>query len=211
MDVTVAGVDVGAARKGFHAVALNDGSYLDRITSCSAAEIAAWCRAQDARVVAIDAPCRWRLNGRMRECERALFAQKIFCYPTPNREDAERKTFYRWMLNGAALYELLEIHFPLFDGTPRSGRTCVETFPQAVGCALAGKILSAKEKKTNRADVLRAAGLDPARLPNIDYIDAGLCALAAQHLQRGTFRAYGAPGDGFIVVPAPKLSEAVKK
>ena len=59
----------------------------------------------------------------------------------------------------------------------------------------------AKEKKQNRREVLRAANLDVTKLPNIDYVDAALCALAADHLLRGSFKAYGTADDGFIVVP----------
>ncbi|HKA45948.1 MAG TPA: DUF429 domain-containing protein [Burkholderiales bacterium] len=197
----VVGIDVGGSRKGFHAVALEAGRYLARTESRSAEEIREWCRAQDARIVAVDAPCRWRLNGRMRECERALSAQRLSCYATPSREDAQKNAFYRWMLNGAALYALLETDFPLFDGTHRAGRCCIETFPHAVACSLAGKIVSAKKKRPVRSKLLRVAGLDPALLPNIDYIDAALCALTAFHVHRGSFRAHGDAAGGFIVVP----------
>jgi len=195
------GIDVGGSRKGFHAVALEAARYHARIESLSAEEICAWCRAQDACIVAVDAPCRWRLNGRMRECERMLAAQRLSCYATPSREDAQKSAFYQWMLNGAALYALLETDFPLFDGTRRTGRFCIETFPHAVACSLAGKIVSAKKKKPVRSELLRTAGLDPALLPNIDYVDAALCALTAFHVHRGSFRAFGDTAAGFIVVP----------
>jgi predicted nuclease with RNAse H fold len=200
-EVTVVGVDVGGPRKGFHAVALQGGLFLARTESCSAVDICTWCRARDARVIAVDAPCRWRYNGRMRPCESALAAEGMACFATPSRENAENNAFYGWMLNGAALYALLERHFPLFNGVRRHVRVCAETFPQAVACALARKIVRAKKKKTVRAALLRATGLDPALLPNIDYIDAALCALAARHLYLGSFRAYGEAGGGFIVVP----------
>ncbi len=206
---TVVGIDVGGVRKGFHAVALRDGAFLDRTESGSPAEIAAWCRARDARVVAIDAPCRWRVNGKARACERDLAGARISCFSTPSREKASGNPFYAWMINGAALYERLEEAFPLFDGRLSAQPMCVETFPQAVAYALAGKALPAKEKKQNRREVLRAANLDVTKLPNIDYVDAALCALAADHLLRGSFKAYGTADDGFIVVPQiPKLPAA---
>src|SRR5262245_51895688 len=87
----VVGIDVGGSRKGFHAVALEAGRYLARTESRSAEEIREWCRAQDARIVAVDAPCRWRLNGRMRECERALSAN---AYPAtqPRAARTRRRT-----------------------------------------------------------------------------------------------------------------------
>ncbi len=40
----VVGVDVGGPRKGFHAVALRDGSYLSRSASKDAGWIVNWCR-----------------------------------------------------------------------------------------------------------------------------------------------------------------------
>jgi predicted nuclease with RNAse H fold len=197
----VVGIDVGGPRKGFHAVALRDGSYFDRSASCSAQEISNWCNELDAGVVAVDAPCRWRTGEPARRCERELLDEHISCYWTPSRERAEGHAFYQWMLNGAALYRLLEERFPLANGDYGSGRVCIETFPHAVACALAGRPVSAKKKREVRLEVLRGTGLDTSGLRNIDYIDAALCALAALHMQRGTHKAFGEASDGFIVVP----------
>jgi predicted RNase H-like nuclease len=44
-------------------------------------------------------------------------------------------------------------------------------------------------------------GVDASALRNIDYIDAALCAVAAQHVNAGTFRSYGDRSSGFIFVP----------
>jgi predicted nuclease with RNAse H fold len=73
----VAGVDVGGARKGFHAVALRDGVYLDKFAARDAVAVADWCRTVGARVIGVDAPCRWSLTGRARPAERALMAEGI--------------------------------------------------------------------------------------------------------------------------------------
>ena len=78
-----------------------------------------------------------------------------------------------------------------------------ETFPQAVACALAGKVVSAKQKSTVRRALLREAGFDTTPFTNIDTIDAALCALTAQFLLKNTFKSYGEAVEGFIV--APKL------
>jgi hypothetical protein len=43
---TVVGVDVGGMKKGFHAVALRDNQIVAKLTTCSALEVAAWCRQQ---------------------------------------------------------------------------------------------------------------------------------------------------------------------
>jgi predicted nuclease with RNAse H fold len=199
----VVGIDVGGPRKGFHAVALREGSYLDTFASRDARDLAAWCIQVGARAVAIDAPCRWSRTGRARPAERALAAEGIHAFATPSLEAAEGRAFYRWMHNGAALYEVIEPHFPLFNGgNAASGPICCETFPQAVACALAGKVVSARHKTTVRRELLREAGIATQPLSNIDVVDAALCALAAQALLAGRFQTYGDAGEGFIVVPA---------
>jgi len=88
-------------------------------------------------------------------------AEKIWCFSTPSREAAERhpKDYFRWMLNGAELFRPLESTHALFDGN--FGRTlglvCFETFPQAVACALAGRMVSAKRKGAIRRALLNRA------------------------------------------------------
>jgi predicted nuclease with RNAse H fold len=84
--IIVAGIDVGGRAKGFHAVALRAGAYLDRIASC---EVAGWCRQINARIIGIDAPCRWSATGRARTAERELMTERIWCFSTPSREAAE--------------------------------------------------------------------------------------------------------------------------
>ena len=107
------------------------------------------------------------------------------------------------MLNGAALYRVIEAHFRLFDGgNAATGPVCCEAFPQAVACALAGRVVSARGKGVVRRALLREVGIDTAALANVDWVDATLCALAAQALLAGRFKTYGDVGEGFIVVPA---------
>ena len=78
------GIDVGGARKGFHAVALRDGAYAGQLANGDVQELAHWCRSVvGARVIAIDAPCRWSSDGRSRSCERELMRRGIFCFATP--------------------------------------------------------------------------------------------------------------------------------
>jgi predicted nuclease with RNAse H fold len=106
------------------------------------------------------------------------------------------------MLNGAELYRLLERDYRLFNGgTPATGPTCFETFPQAVACALAGRIVSAKQKRVIRRELVREAKIDTTPLTNIDMIDAALCALTANYLLTGSIKTYGDVAEGFIVVP----------
>jgi|SRR6267143_3463451 len=198
----VVGVDVGDPKKGFHTVAIHKGKIIETYTAFNAAEVVGWCRRLDASTVGIDAPCCWSYNGRARPCERALAAEGIHAFATPGRAVGERHRFYRWMRNGAELFRLMTPYYWLFNGRmSESSPVCFETFPHAVACALAGKILPAKQKRTDRPRLLHEAGLSLDHLPNIDMVDAALCALTAQHLLNGTFKTYGEAAEGFIVVP----------
>ncbi len=207
----VVGIDVGGPRKGFHAVALSGGNYLAKYTHSDAAAMAAWCHEMDAKAVGIDAPCRWSSTGRARQAERALALVGISAFATPSREAAHSRPFYRWMLNGAELFRLIEKSYPLYDGAISvSAPVCFETFPQAVACSLAGEIVSAKQKKVIRRDLLQKAGVNTSAFTNIDMVDAALCALTACYLLSDTIKTYGDPTDGFIIVPASPVGKTEK-
>lgn len=60
---TVVGIDVGGEHKGFHAVALLGSIFVDKTTATDPAVIVAWCLAQKATVVSVDAPCGWSQTG----------------------------------------------------------------------------------------------------------------------------------------------------
>lgn len=201
----VIGVDVGGSKKGFHAVSMVGGHYHSKFRSPSAAEIAFWCRQQSARAIGIDAPCHWSDTGRARCCERQLMKEGIWCFSTPSRGKAVAHPtgHYDWMLAGADLFEELSPFYQLFDGRPCliTEPVVFETFPQAVACALAGSVVSAKQKRSVRSRLLNLAGIQVDQLSSIDYIDAALCALAAQRLVERRVRAYGELKTGFIVVP----------
>lgn len=211
LGLNVVGIDVGGSRKGFHAVALRDGSYREQFSSRSASDIADWCRESDAYAVGVDAPCRWSVTGRARPAERELMAEGIWCFSTPTQQSAvgHPRNHFGWMLNGAQLFRLLEERYPLFDGTIGSPdtRVCFETFPQAVACALSGALVSAKRKATIRRELLRKAGIDIAHLANIDLVDAALCALTAHNLMAGSIKTYGDAESGLIVVPKHRKSQ----
>ncbi len=201
-DTIVVGVDVGGVKKGFHAVALQNGSFLETFSTLYAAEVATWCRTLKASAIGIDAPCSWSRTGRARFCERALASDGIFTFATPNRSKGKTHPFYQWMCNGEDLYRLLRPQFRLFDSNQRTALpVCFETFPQAVACALAGRIIPAKHKRTDRPRLLRKTGLDVESLTNIDLVDAALCALTAQYLLAGAIKMYGNVEEGFIVMP----------
>ncbi len=198
----VVGVDVGGPKKGYHAVALRDGQFLGKLATLDAAAVVVWCRDLKASVVGIDAPCCWSRTGRARPCERALAVEGLHAFATLSRAAGERNPFYAWMRNGAKLYDRLTPHYRLLDRRHSGSRpVCFETFPHAVACALAKKILPAKQKRTDRRRLLSEAGLSTESLTNIDQIDAALCALTARYLLAGEVNKYGNPEEGFIVVP----------
>jgi predicted nuclease with RNAse H fold len=207
---TVIGIDVGGSRKGFHAVALTGGAYVGQLATAEVQELAHWCRSViGAELIAIDAPCRWSSDGRARPCERELMQRGIFCFASPSREAAlsHPSNYYGWMLQGEALYRELEASHPLLSCLPvpglrASGPACFETFPHAITWQLRGGQASAAHKRSQRTELLRQAGINPAPLTSIDWIDAALCALAAHQLASGRpCRAYGEPASGLIVVP----------
>jgi len=155
-----------------------------------------------ARAVAVDAPGRWRAGGWMRSAERALAALRIHCFATPTREAGRSHPFYAWMRNGLSLYACLAADYPLLDDRTGAGRrVCFETFPQAIACRLAGKPLSARNKRADRRALLARAGIDPGALGAPDFLDAGLCALVARLYLQGSVRRLGDPAEGCILLP----------
>ncbi len=189
--ILAAGIDVGGPRKGFHAVVLRDGEVFDRFHSPDAAGMASWIQRTGARAVGVDAPCRWRAGRPMRAAERELSRLGFRCFATPDRATGEAHPFYAWMRNGLSLYEAL-------SGAPAA---CFETFPQAIACILAGRMLSAGNKRSERRAVLEAAGIGTGTLDSLDLVDAGLCAVAARSYLLGDYRLLGDREEGFLLLP----------
>lgn len=162
-----------------------------------------WCLAQDAQIIAIDCPCAWSLDRSSRRAERALNVNGVTvqCFKTPTRNHAAGRAFYDWVFNGEKLYQSLLPHYQLFDDTNQVGRIVIETFPHAVVCALAGRVVSARPKATTRRRMLRVQRYDDQPLGNIDFVDAALCALTAERFLLGRTRWFGDNAEGFIVVP----------
>jgi predicted nuclease with RNAse H fold len=198
---TVVGIDVGGELKGFHAVALLDGNFVEKTTDPDPCSIVAWCLEKKAKVVGVDAPSRWSKTGSSRLAERALAKDGINCFATPKRDIALYRNFYKWVFNGERLYRLLEPHYLLFDKQRTEGQMCIETFPHAIVCAMEGRVVSARPKATVRRQALRKKGYDVGALPNIDFVDAALCAVAADEFRKGTYQLYGDQAEGYIVLP----------
>ena len=201
---TVVGIDVGGERKGFHAVALRSGAFVATLADRDPTVIARWCQQQNATVVAVDAPCGWSAGGSSRLAERSLAigAQKIHCFATPTRPRAKESRFYAWVFKGERLYNQLFKHYALFNCARRAGPACFETFPHAVVCALAGRVVAAHPKRETRRAALRKPGYEVSMLSNVDFLDAALYAVMAAAFARGSYRLFGEQNEGFIVVPA---------
>jgi predicted nuclease with RNAse H fold len=201
----VVGIDVGGPKKGFHAVALR-GKFFEKLASTDPAVIAQWCLERNAGVVAVDAPCGWSKDGSSRQAEREmnLGGKRISCYATTTRKKAvaHAKGFWNWVLNGERLYRALrKRNFQLFDGSSRKPPICFETFPHAIVCAFAGRVVPAQPKLPNRRQLLMNRGYNPASLGGLDFVDAAICALAAMDFRKGRTIHFGNAAEGFIVIP----------
>jgi hypothetical protein len=112
-------------------VALTGGTYAAQLATADAEELAHWCRSVvQARVIAIDAPCRWSVDGRARPCERELRQQGIICFASPTRQAAAAHPtdYFGWMLRGEALYQALAPSHPLAAALPIGGWSGLEYF-----------------------------------------------------------------------------------
>lgn len=108
-----------------------------------------------------------------------------------------------WVFNGEKLYRLLGNDYPHFDGQIRKGSACIETFPHAVVCAMAGRVVLAQPKATVRRSALQNRGYGISGLSNIDFVDAALCAVAADEFLKDNYKIFGNREEGFIIVPRP--------
>lgn len=99
------------------------------------------------------------------------------------------------------LYAALRAEFPLFTGKVTDGRFCFETYPYLVSCGLADRRLEAKNKRRDRRDIVRIAGVNDQTLTNGDYLDAAICAMAACSVAIDYATMCGNPEEGFILAP----------
>ena len=201
----VVGIDVGGEKKGYHAVAFSGVTFVAKIACADPKKISRWCVGQEARVAAVDAPSCWSRSGSSRLCERKLPEQGISCFYTPTRTVAKDNPFYRWVFNGESLYKCLKQEYPLFDGRTPRGPMCVETFPYAVLRAIIGNRAPAQPRGKVRRGCLQKLGYDVSSLPNMDFVDVALCAVAADSFCRNEYHEYGDKAEGFIIVPKSSL------
>ncbi|NCA26592.1 MAG: DUF429 domain-containing protein [Methylophilaceae bacterium] len=198
------GVDVGGVKKGFHAVANQNGNFFAKFHSRSVDEIVSWIINQAPLVVAIDAPSMFSLNGRSREAERLLVNHGVRCFFTPTRALAQRSHFYDWVFNGELLFQKLNL--AIFMGGKPQFPSVIETFPHGIDLffwANKRPIIPKISKTLSRKITLtKKARYETSELSNIDFIDAALCAISADYFARNQFTAYGSDAEGYIVLPA---------
>lgn len=202
----VVGIDVGGVDKGYHLAALRGAEIIGTLQTTSPEEATGWCVQLGAKIIAVDAPSGWSKGGeyKSREAERILAHSGISSYPTPVRAAADERGVHAWMINGERLYYSLKTAYRLFAGESAmlGERFCFETYPHAAVCAFAKIVVSAKNKKQDRPQLLRAAGLDITRLVGDDFVDAALCALVANCASVGYVTCMGNAEEGFIVCPS---------
>jgi len=183
----VVGIDVGGAKKGYHAVAFTNGKYVGHTTSGNVETITSWAKEQGAQVVAVDAPCTWSKEGKSRPCETELRGRGIKCFSTPNAQVMDRleaegtsgqKAFYGWMKQGEKMYDQLKKSgFPLLRIDPVAGESfCFETFPHAIAHALLKPKVTGREKRAQRSWLLDDRKTHFPKGLGIDFIDAAVCA-----------------------------------
>jgi len=199
------GIDVGAERKGCHVVALDGKRQMvdapRRFTS--AAEIAAFVAPLKPAVVAIDSPAGWSGHGRSRRAERELARVGIQSFYTPTREKAAANLgFYGWMFAGEAVHAAVRVTHPLFTGETSVRGKSMEVFPNATTRILTGQRPPAGASKTTwRRRLLAAQGVAAARLSNLDFVDAALCALTGLYALDGDYQVFGDQREGLLITP----------
>ncbi len=199
-DAVVAGIDVGGPAKGFHAVALRGGAWLDQFTSTDPAQILAWCRRVGARAVGMDAPCGWSSDGRARPAERQLMAAGISCFASPTRERAlaHPSDYYGWMLAGERLFALLRRCYRLIGDPPAIAHSgdaplMFETFPQAITVAMSQRAAASSPSASATSIERSAASLaNSASVPRPSGRGAGdVSAKNKRSARRAVLHAHG--------------------
>jgi hypothetical protein len=75
-----------------------------------------------------------------------------------------------------------------------------------------GKVVSAENKVKTRRKALTTKGYNNIHiLSNIDYVDAGLCAVAADEFRKNNYQTFGNREEGFIVVPITSVKKLSSK
>lgn len=177
----VAGVDVGAPRKGFHAAIVDDARVTAGPTRLpSVGATVAWLARHRPALVAVDAP----IEAGPRPCERELARRVCHLYYTPAVMTGD---FYAWMRHASELYAALR----------NAGIVAVECFPTATWTRIGGP-RGSRSRASWTTEIVAELGLAgvPERT-NQDERDAIGAAFTAFLHARGRTESFGA-----IVVPS---------
>src|SRR5439155_23190199 len=156
-------------------------------------------------VVAIDSPPAWGTNSGSRRTERELRLFGIQSYGTPTRERSGHP-FYAWMKVGFRAFDVAKRRGYLRYAAGPARGTAMEVFPHASAVVLAGCLPpTGARKRSWRAGVLRANGVEAEQLSSADQVDAALAALTGIRALQGRFSALGDPREGVIVIPVSRL------
>lgn len=165
--------------------------------------------------VAIDSPPAWGVRGTSRRAERELIALGLPCFRTPSDPALREHPFYGWMFAGhAAFAAAARAGYPCYTGG-RTGRgRALEVFPHGAAVALAGRrpppgtARRPAAKRSWRAAVLEAGGVEVAPLRTLDAVDAALAALVAVIVaEGGQWFSVGEGDEGCVVLPgSPPLA-----
>lgn len=191
MTATWLGVDVGAARKGFHAALIDHRGLVALASGVPRDVVVDLVTNHRPRVVGIDSPCRPAPDGHLaRDGERALARAVCGIRYTP---DAARirggGAFYAWIVEGLGLYAALA----------GGGARVVEVFPTAAWTRWFGPRGGRSRAQWTRAGLARLGlGGLPART-NQDERDAIAAAVTARLHDAGATEVFGDE----LVVPRP--------
>jgi predicted nuclease with RNAse H fold len=185
--VTFAGVDVGAARKGFHVAVLHHDTLVAGPRRVRAAhELVSLLRPLRPRLVAVDSPMALApKGGRSRWCERALASAVCSLRYTPDFARVGANAYYAWIVNGLALYGALA----------EAGFDAIECFPTAAWTRWAGRRNGSRAEWSSRALMHLGVRGVPPRVGQ-DGRDAIAAALTARLHAEGRTESFGE-----IVVP----------
>lgn len=187
------GVDVGAAKKGFHMVCINSHRKIISSVACkSVQELRGHVNKSSPKVIAIDCPRAWATKPGGREAERIMCANNISIFFTPIQQKCNRD-IYNWMGNG----------MPLFEELKSENQSIIEVYPYSIAVRLSGNrrphLLS---KIIWRRNVLSNFGIWGLNLRNIDFVDAALAASTSLLAHQNKTEKWGNDDEGFIVLPS---------
>jgi predicted nuclease with RNAse H fold len=187
-----AGVDVGGPRKGFDLAILEGSTVVELLSGQDVDEAASAIAAAGALVVGIDSPCSCALPGeKSRPGERKLAGELCPIFYTPDEQTVRSgNPFYRWVVEGLALYAALAREAPTAEA--------IEVFPSAAWTVWAGP-REGRPKPAWSRRALKASGVSglPGRTSQ-DARDAVGAALVARAHWHGGTSDYGG-----IMVPRP--------